>query len=345
LGDILPLAVPGRPAYHRAAVKRFFTTCGWVAAMFLFQGRPAHADLITGLAVVVNDSVVTRGEILDRFKRARPTVDMRFRTDPSAHQQALSKLQDEVVEGFIQDKLILHAYFTSGYQTNVVEAFIDDEIQRRIKDEYYGDRTRLIQSLHAMGQTYEMYRREQREKIIIEIMNQQNISNPHKILISPLKIEQYYQAHKDEFKMDDLVRVRMIILTNAPYGAPDSARKLGEEILRKIDAGVPFAEMAAVYSAGPYRAEGGDRGWRSREDFLPGLRDIAFNLKPGQHSGVIELPEACYLMMIEEVKASHVKEMKEVRDDIERTLRNKENIRLRQLWIDRLKRKSYINYY
>jgi hypothetical protein len=75
------------------------------------------------------------------------------------------------------------------------------------------------------------------------------------------------------------------------------------------------------------------------------MRDTAFSLKPGQHSGVIELPQACYLMLIEDVKPAHVKEMKEVRDEIEHTLRAKENTRLRQLWIDRLKRKSFINYY
>jgi parvulin-like peptidyl-prolyl isomerase len=313
--------------------------------MFLFQNLPARADVITGVAVVVNDSVITRGEILERRDEAAPTVATRFRDNQTAYQQAMMKLQDEVVEGLIQDKLILHSYVTSGYVTNVVEAFIDDEIQRRIKEQYYGDRTRLILSLHAKGQTYEMYRREQREKIIIEIMNQQNISNPHKILISPLKIEQYYQAHMDEFKMDDQVKLRMIILTNAPGAEPAAARRLGEEILRKIDSGVPFAEMAAVYSAGYQRSEGGDRGWVDRAYLKKSLTAVAFSLKPGQHSGVVEEPEGCYILMVEDAKSAHVKEMKEVRDDIERTLRNKENLRLHQLWIDRLKRKSYINYY
>jgi len=313
--------------------------------MFLFQSLPARADLITGVAVVVNDSVITRGEILERRDEEAPTLAMRFRTDQTAYQQAMLRLQDQVVEGLIQDKLILHAYVTSGYVTNVVEAFIDDEIQRRIKRDYYGDRTRLIQSLHAKGQTYEMYRREQREKIIIEIMNDQNVSNPRKILISPLKIEQYYHAHMDEFKMDDQIKLREIILTNAPGSVTGETKKLGEEILQKIDSGVPFAEMASVYSAGWQRAEGGDRGWVDRTYLKASLTAIAFSLKPGQHSGVVEEPEACYILMVDDVKSAHVREMKEVRDDIERTLRNKENLRLRQLWIDRLKRKSYINYY
>ena len=313
--------------------------------MLLCQSLPANADLITGVAVVVNDSVITRGEILGRRDEEAPTVAMRFRDNQTAYQQAMLRLQDQVVEGLIQDKLILHAYVTSGYATNVVEAFIDDEIQRRIKRDYYGDRTRLIQSLHAKGQTYEMYRREQREKIIIEIMNDQNVSNPRKILISPLKIEQYYQTNKDEFKMDDQIKLREIILTNAPGSIPGAAKRVGEEILRKIDSGVPFAEMAAVYSAGWQRAEGGDRGWVDRTYLKASLTTVAFSLKPGQHSGVVEEPEACYILMVDDVKSAHVKEMNEVRDDIERTLRNKENLRLRQLWIDRLKRKSYINYY
>ena len=341
----MPLALPGRPAYDRAPVRTYFRTCLFAAATLLFQSISARADLVTGMAVVVNDSVITRGEILEGRDEEAPTVAARFRSDQTAYQQAMMRLQDEVVEKLIQDKLILHAYVTSGYVTNVVEAFIDDEIQRRIKRDYYGDRTRLIQSLHAKGQTYEMYRREQREKIIIEIMKDQNVSNPRKILISPLKIEQYYQTHRDEFKMEDQIKLRIIVLTNSPEAGPGSARKLGQEILAKIDSGVPFAEMASVYSAGWQRAEGGDRGWVDRTVFKKSLTEVAFGLKPGQHSGVIEEPEACYILMVDDAKSAHVKEMKEVRDDIERTLRNKENIRLYQLWLDRLRHKSYINYY
>jgi parvulin-like peptidyl-prolyl isomerase len=190
-----------------------------------------------------------------------------------------------------------------------------------------------------------MYRRQQREEIIIQLMKQQNVSNPRKILISPLKIEQYYQSHKDDFKMDDQIKLRMIVLTNAPGSAPGSLKRLAQEILTKIDSGVPFAEMASVYSAGWQRAEGGDRGWVDRTYLKPSLAAVAFSLKPGQHSGVIEEAEVCYLLMVEATRSAHIKEMKEVRDDIERTLRSQENKRLRQLWIDRLKNKSYINFY
>jgi parvulin-like peptidyl-prolyl isomerase len=342
---ILPLAVPGRLAYHRAPMKTFAKTCLLAAATLLFQSLPAHADLITAVAVVVNDSVVTLGEIQSLVSKAAQTMAPKYANDKPAFEQEVMKLHDEAIEGMVEDKLVLHAFVSGGYVTNVLEAFIDDQIQETIRVKYYGDRARLIQSLHAQGLTYEMFRRQQREQIIIDFMNRQNSSNPRKILISPLKIEQYYLTHKDEFKMDDQVKLRMIVLSKSGESAPGTVRKLGEEILGKIDSGVPFAEMAAVYSGGSQRADGGDRGWVERNYFKQSLAEIAFSLKPGQHSGVIEEPEACYLMMVEDTRTSHVKEMKEVRDDIERTLRNKENIRLRKLWIERLKRKAYINYY
>jgi parvulin-like peptidyl-prolyl isomerase len=103
--------------------------------------------------------------------------------------------------------------------------------------------------------------------------------------------------------------------------------------------------MAGVYSSGLQRSEGGDRGWVDRSYFKPELATIAFSLKPGQHSGVIDLPEACYLMMVEDVRPAHVREETEVRDDIERILKAEESLRLYKEWIERLKRKSFIQYY
>jgi parvulin-like peptidyl-prolyl isomerase len=245
----------------------------------------------------------------------------------------------------VEDKLILHEFVTSGYVTNLLEAVIDDRIRDIIQTKYYGDSARLTRSLHEQGLTREMFRRREREKFIIEYMVYQNSSNPRKILISPLKIDQYYQAHSNDFKLEDQVRLRMIALPKSSESSPGATAKLAAEILAKIDSGTPFAEMASVYSSGSQRTEGGDRGWVNRTYFKPELADAAFALKPGQHSGVIDQPEACYLMMVDDVKSAHVKSLTEVRAEIERTLRNDENLRLKKLWIERLKRKSFVSYY
>jgi parvulin-like peptidyl-prolyl isomerase len=315
------------------------------AGALAWQGLAAKAELVTAVAAVVNDSVITLGEIDTEVSGPAQIMAKAAGNDHLRFETELAKLRDEAFEQSIENKLILHEFVSSGYVTNILEAFIDDRIRETIQHDYYGDRARLIRTLRERGLTYEMFRRQEREKFIIQYMNYQNNSNLRRIIISPLKIEKYYQSHGDEFKKDDEVKIRMIVLPQSPDGPAGAAKQLGEEILAKIDSGIPFAEMASVYSSGSQRAEGGDRGWVDRKYFKPELADIAFSLKAGQHSGVIEQPEACYLMLVEDVKSAHVKDLSEVRTDIEHTIRDQESVRLRQLWIDRLKRKSFIRFY
>ena len=62
-------------------------------------------------------------------------------------------------------------------------------------------------------------------------------------------------------------------------------------------------------------------------------------------SDIIETPEACYLMLVEQKRPAHVKPLSEVRDDIEATLRTQEQSRLEKQWIGELKKKTFIRYF
>ena len=75
------------------------------------------------------------------------------------------------------------------------------------------------------------------------------------------------------------------------------------------------------------------------------LDDVSFSLKPGEVSGVIQTPESVYLMLVEQTRPAHVRPLKEVRDDIEKTLRTQEQARLEREWIDGLKKKTFIRYF
>ena len=121
--------------------------------------------------------------------------------------------------------------------------------------------------------------------------------------------------------------------------------RLAEEVAARIESGASFGEMAAVYSDGAYRREGGQYPWLDRKYLNEKLSEVAFALKPGQISGLVEMPDGVYLMKLEERRDAHVEPLSEVRDSIEQTLKTQEEQRLRKAWIDRLKKKSYIQYF
>ena len=103
--------------------------------------------------------------------------------------------------------------------------------------------------------------------------------------------------------------------------------------------------MASIYSQGSQRGQGGDWGWVERSVLRKELAEVAFSLKPGERSSVIETPQACYIMLVEETKPAHVKPLNEIREEIEKSLLVAERSRLAAQYIDKLKQKTFIRYF
>ena len=330
--------------------------CLFFTGLPLLLASAARADTpmtVSAINVVVADSVITYAEIEDGMLQSETAqaVARLYATDKQEYAKAIVKLKDQAIEQMVEDKLILHEFITSGYVTNVLESLIDDQIREEVQKNYHGDRALLIQTLHARGKTLDAHRREVRDGFIIRYMKYQNDSELHKIFISPLKIEQYYEAHQDSFKMKDQVDLRMIVIEQPSSRPAGFASEMAGEVLAKINAGASFDQMARIYSSGSQRAAGGKRGWVDRTDCRPELSDVAFSLKAGQHSGVIklpetsEMPETCYILQVDDARPAHVKPVAEVRQEIEVALKTQESKRLYERWIHRLQKKTFVWYY
>jgi len=326
-------------AYDPARRMRRFAWSLWLV-LSLAAGARAETVMVNGVVAIVNDVVITWNDVQQYIAAAMEVLERTYYNQPAVLQQRLQQARREGVEQLVERKLILHEFKTAGY--NLPESLIEDRVKARIR-EHYGDRLTLTKSLQAEGITYETFKQHIREDFIVSAMRARNIAQ--EILVSPHKIEKYYADNLDKFKLEDQVKLRMIVLTRPAEAPPDTARKLAQEILAKLEEGAPFAEMAGVYSEGSQRAQGGDWGWVERSVLRKELAGVAFSLKPGQRSGVIETKEACYLMLVEAVRANHTQTLGEVRDEIERTLVAEERARLSKQWIDKLKAKSFVRYF
>ena len=176
-------------------------------------------------------------------------------------------------------------------------------------------------------------------------MRRQKVS-PEKIIVSPHKIETYYQEHLQSFKLEDRVKVRMIVL-NKPSGGADASevRKKAEEVLAKLNAGGNFPELARQYSDGAQRNEGGLFGWADRAALRKDLIDQAFSLKAGQHSGIVDATDAFYILQADEVQPAHYTALADVHDQIEKDLLDSERSRQEKQWIEKLKKKTFWRYF
>jgi len=129
---------------------------------------------------------------------------------------------------------------------------------------------------------------------------------------------------------------------NKAGGTNDPVPALAAEILTKIQQGESFGDLAATYSDGSQRRQRGDWGWVDRSVLREDLAVVAFSLKPGEISEVVETEESCYIMRVEEVQEAHYKPLKDVQADIERTLQAEDRTERRTKWVDEMKRKTFI---
>jgi parvulin-like peptidyl-prolyl isomerase len=307
-----------------------------VGAILTGFGYTAHAELVDGIEAIVHDSVITFQEVEDASERIVQQMSQQYQGQPDVLRQQVNTAYKETLEELQERQLILHEFETAGY--NMPESIIDEQFENYIKEKSHGDRVAFIKTLQEEGITLEKARRDYRATFIVEQMRYKNISSA--IMISPHKIETYYVDHKDDFKEEDKVKLRMIVLTNAPEADTTQTRKLAGEILSRLDAGASFTDMATLYSQGARQS--GEPEWVEKSVLREELSDAAFKLKPGEHSGVIETPGAFYILLIEDKKEAHVKPLPEVRDQIEKLLLAKERTRLQQAWIDKLKKKTFM---
>jgi peptidyl-prolyl cis-trans isomerase SurA len=321
---------------------RFIFILAVVALLQAPTAQAQQAASIDGIIAIVGDEIITKKDVDRAILPAIELLTTQYASQPEEFNRKLLELRRERIEELIARRLILMDFTNSGY--NLPESFIEDQVRDRIRQEYYGDRVKLTKTLQEEGVTMDQYRRNIRENLIVRYLREKHVSQ--ELIISPYKIEVYYRTNQNQFKMEDQAKLRLIELTKSKE-APEAAGAIAAEIIRKLDSGASFEELAAVYSESARRNQGGDYGWveRTRSGLRKEITEAAFNLKAGEHSKVIDTPTACYVVKVEELKPSHIRKLSEVRPEIEKTLTAMEQKRLQEQWINRLKSKAFVRYF
>jgi len=149
-----------------------------------------------------------------------------------------------------------------------------------------------------------------------------------RMTIEPEDIQDCYNAERSRFVEPEQVRARHILLKADREAEPQkaqAAREQAQELLEKIKNGAAFAALAKKYSQDEASAgEGGDLGFFARGVMVGPFEEVAFSLKPGDLSEIVETPFGYHIIRLEEKKPRRVRPLDEVRGEIVRELQQGE---------------------
>lgn len=294
---------------------------------------------LNGVAAIVNDDVITMDEVRDLTHSQEETLFAQYPNQPDVLRQKVAELRGQAVKELIDRQLILQEFKKlEAKGASIPDYIVEDHIQTYIRGSFNGDRSAFIRTLDAQGLTLAKFKQMEKEKIIVSAMRERQIQKD--TFVPPRDVEEYYKKHSGEFSTPETVHLRMISL--AKGGATESTQKaLAQEIRQKVVTGADFAKMAQFYSD-THAQDGGDYGWVTRGDINEDLGKVAFSLKPGQVSNVVDSNGSFWLLFVEAKKSGSTRGLKDVRGDIEKRLLQIQQQQEQEKWLSGLRQKAYI---
>jgi peptidyl-prolyl cis-trans isomerase SurA len=316
-----------------------------VAALALLASvatLPAAEEVINGIAAIVNGDVVTFSQVRELVASQEKSASEIYRGEEL--QSKVKVMREHAVRDLIDRNLILQEFRKKEF--NIPSYIVDDSIQRIIRQEFGGDRAAFVKTLQSQGYTMARFRDNEKNKITVQAMRQSKTSE--NVIVSPVKIREYYEQHRVAYSTPAQVKLRMIVLKegasseNGDASSSISKKQMAAEIREKLTGGAEFDRLAQMYSEDSTNESGGDWGWVERTTLNEELAKVVFSLKPSEISPVLPLDNAYYILMAEAVKPAVTKPLSEVQQEIVQKLIQEEKLKTQERWLKELREKAYI---
>lgn len=296
----------------------------------------AHAEPVNRVVAVVNKEVITLHELNKKIKEVTGFTpeDMMKRDE-----RAFPDVRRQVIELMIDERITEAKIRELGIK--ITQKQIDETVES-VKRENRLTQDELRIRLQRDGVTWEKYL----DKLKKELERQQLIQTEvrSKILITEDRIKRYYEEHKDQYTIDAKVRLAGIFLVSKnpkDEKEMDSIVRKGEEILKSLQRGESFGDLAKKHTDGPGADEGGDLGVFSTSKLEPEMRKIVEGMKSGGLSDLIVRSNGVQILKLISKEGGTEKPLEEVRDAIFSDLYREEVNNRYATWIQELREKSY----
>src|SRR5437870_11949950 len=270
-------------------------------------------QVVDGVAAVVNGDVVTYSQVRVLSAPREKLLRSQYTGEELANK--LKEARELALKDLIDRRLVIQAFKKESYE--IPDHIVDQRMHDIIRESFGGDRNTFIKTLEAESYTVGEFKEKEMERIIVQAMRSKNVKTS--LIIPPNKIEEYYKQHRDEFTSKEQIKLRMIMIPgHADTGNSAAQKAMAEEVLGKLADGAEFDQMAQIYSEDSTRDLGGDWGWVDRGTLTAPLEKVAFSLRLGKISNIVEVGGNYFILKVEGRRGGVTRPFAEVREEIEK---------------------------
>jgi len=305
--------------------------------------QTATAETASGdVAVTVNGVKIMESEVEEIVEpRLASLAEQGPNRPPKFIEQYKTVLRQQVLEGMIARQLL------DGEMKGANIVVTEEDVISWIKARAAAQRPPLSleefkKKMAAYGQTFEEMKDQVRKGLVYEKFMQSQWAG--KIDVTEEDANDYYSKNKNQYEQ---VRASHILIkpdisdpNTDPNEAKATAKAKLQDLLKQINDGADFAELAKAHSACDSAADGGDLDFFKRGGMTPPFEKVAFELKVGQLSDIVETQFGYHIIKVTDRKDS----FEHFKDEIINGLTQKKQGEFAREYIESLKKKANIVY-
>ena len=268
------------------------------------------------ITLILLTSVIYSQEVIDKIVAVVDNEiilqsELNFQTTIYASQRGADpnspELKKQILNSLIDEKLVYAQAELDSIQVT------EDEISQRIDyqisvlQQQYGS-TQNIEKLYGMS--IEKIKRELRDDVRKNLMVQRlREKNFASLEASRREVEEFFENYKDSIgTIPEKLKIYHIFVNPKTNSRLKKKYKdFAQAILDSIKAGASFEEMAKKYSEDPGSAQfGGDLGFVKRGVFYPEFESVAFAMKEGDISDIVESPAGFHIIQLLERRGESI---------------------------------------
>ncbi len=292
-----------------------------------------RAEIIEEIYAIVNDQIITATE-LKAFEQAM-LADLQKQYEGEKLTEAISGMKKNLLNLLIEQKLVQSKLKEKNYN---VDAEVESYIQEIKKQNNITTDDEFRAALKESGIEYNTFKQQLRDRQ--KFMRLQYDEVGAKIKIDNSQIMDYYRKHPEEFTVPQEISLNCVFIKKDDKNEQKAKEKM-EQVANELKSS-DWAAVAKKYSELPGAENGAFLGKFKKGELNKELEEAALKLKKGESSGWIETDKGWYILQLVERTEPRLREYREVREDIERRLREQLGGEKMKDYIQQLKKDSYI---
>jgi peptidyl-prolyl cis-trans isomerase SurA len=277
----------------------------------------AEITVVEEIVAKVNGEIITRGDIEHTRKQMEATMREQGATGQRL-QEAMADADKNILRERI-DQLLLQS---KGKELNLN---VDSEVAKQLADiqrksgitdpdkfqQYVRDQT---------GMSYEDYKNDRKNDLLTNRVIRQEVAS--KIQIKHEEAQQYYDGHQDEFKREERVYLRELLVATPPGTDTAQALKKAKDLADRGKKGEKFDELARANSDSSSAQQDGDIGAYEKGKLRPEIEKTVWDEPRGYVTDPINVGNGFLILKVEEHQKAGLAGFDEVLPEINNKLFN-----------------------